>query len=315
MRVAIIGGTGFVGSYLTDALLNSGHSVSMLVRQGSESKLRQPEKVLIVNGDIADTESIYRLLQACDAVIYNVGILREVPRKGATFESTQYEGLVNTIDAAVAAGVQRFLLMSANGVKIPGTRYQETKRRAEEYALKSGLDVTVFRPSVIFGDPQGAMEFATQLFNQMVRPPIPAVSFFAGCDPKKGAVVMSPVHIKDVARAFLAALKNEECVGRTYALGGPEVLTWKEMVSRIAAVKGRRKWFLPMPIALMRLGATLFDWLPFSPVTREQLTMLEEGNVADPEIMQALTGRGATSFSVENLDYLDNQEAICHETD
>ncbi|MBT4354457.1 MAG: hypothetical protein HOD13_07835 [Rhodospirillaceae bacterium] len=115
---------------------------------------------------------------------------------------------------------------------------------------------------------------------------------------------MSPVHIKDVARAFLTTLENEECVGKTYALGGPEVLTWKEMVARIAAVKGRRKWFLPMPIALMRLGATLFDWLPFSPVTREQLTMLEEGNVADPEIMQALTGREATTFSIDYLNYL-----------
>jgi len=64
------------------------------------------------------------------------------------------------------------------------------------------------------------MEFATQLFNEMVRPPIPAVNVFSGRDPKKGAVVMSPVHIKDVARAFLAALENEECFGKTYALGG-----------------------------------------------------------------------------------------------
>lgn len=306
MRVAIIGGTGFVGSYLTDALLDSGHSVSQLVRQGSESKLRHPEQTQIVNGDIADIESIRRILEGCDAVIYNVGILREVPRKGVTFESTQYEGLVNAVDAALAVGVQRFLLMSANGVKIPGTRYQETKRRAEDYALKSGLDVTVFRPSVIFGDPRGTMEFATQLFNEMVRPPIPAVSFFSGRGPTKTAVVMSPVHIEDVARAFLAALETEECVGKTYVLGGPEVLTWKEMISRIAAAKGRRKWFLPMPIALMRIGATLFDRLPFFPVTREQLTMLEEGNVADPEVMQALTDREPTAFSVENLDYLGN---------
>ncbi|HNP34317.1 MAG TPA: NAD(P)H-binding protein [Woeseiaceae bacterium] len=304
MRVAIIGGTGFVGTCLTDALLDAGHSVSLLVRQGSESKLRRPGQVVAVNGDIADSASIRRLLNGCDAAIYNVGILREAPRKGITFESTQFEGLVNTVDAALVVGVQRLLLMSANGVKMPGTGYQETKRRAEEYALNSGLDVTVFRPSVIFGDPHGAMEFATQLFRGMVRPPIPAMSFFSGRSPKKGMVVMSPVHIYDVASAFLAALENNDCVGKTYALGGPEVLTWKEMVSRIAAATGRRKWFLPMPIALMRIGATLFDWLPFFPVTREQLTMLEEGNVADPEILQALTGRELTSFSIENLDYL-----------
>jgi hypothetical protein len=78
------------------------------------------------------------------------------------------------------------------------------------------------------------------------------------------------------------------------------------MLSRIAAATGRRKRFVPMPIALMRVGAPLFDWLPLFPVTRGQLTMLEEGNVADPEVLQALTGREPKSFSVENLDYLGN---------
>jgi NADH dehydrogenase len=107
-----------------------------------------------------------------------------------------------------------------------------------------------------------------------------------------------------VARAFLAALEDDDCVGKTYALGGPEILTWEEMVSRIAAAKGRRKCILPMPIALMRVGATVFDWLPFFPVTREQLSMLEEGNVADPAVIKELTGREPTSFSVENLAYL-----------
>jgi len=304
MRVAIIGGTGFVGRYLTDALLKSGHSVSLLVRQGSETRLGHPERVQTVTGEIADKKSILRLLTECDAVIYNVGILREVPRKGITFESTQYEGLVNTVDAALEVGVQRLLLMSANGVKVPGTRYQETKRRAEEYALNSGLDVTVFRPSVIFGDPRGSMEFATQLFNEMVRPPVPAVNFFSGRDPKKGAVVMSPVHIEDVASAFLVALEDDGCVGKTYALGGPEVLTWKEMISRIAAASGRRKWFLSMPIALMRSAAKFLDWLPFFPVTRDQLTMLEEGNVADPVVVKSLIGREPAAFDARTLHYL-----------
>jgi NADH dehydrogenase len=304
MRVAIIGGTGFVGGYLTDALLAAGHPVSLLLRPGSERKLRHPGEVLTVHGDIADNEAIRRLLQGCDAVIYNVGILRELPRQGVTFESTQYAGLVNTVDAALAFGVRRLLLMSANGAKIPGTRYQETKRRAEEYALESGLDVTVFRPSVIFGDPRGAMEFATQLFHEMVRPPVPAINFLAARDAKYAAIVMSPVHVEDVASAFLATLENAECAGKTYELGGPEVLSWKEMITRIAAATGRRKWFAPMPIALMRFAATLFDWLPFFPVTREQLIMLQEGNVADPQILRELTGREPISFSAGNLQYL-----------
>ena len=305
MRVAIIGGTGFVGSYLAEALLKAGHSLSLLVRRGSEDKLRHPEQIQAVTGDIADKESLRRVLDGCDAVIYNVGILRELPRQGITFESAQYEGLVNTVDVALSCGVQRLLLMSANGAKIPGTRYQETKRRAEAYALESGLDVTVFRPSVIFGDPRGTMEFATQLFREMVRPPLPAVNFVPGSDAENDAILMSPVHIDDVASAFVAALENDDCVGKTYALGGPEVLTWKDMITRIGAATGRQKWFLPMPIALMRIGATLLDWLPLFPVTREQLSMLEEGNVADPAVVQALTGREPKAFSAPNLAYLD----------
>ena len=304
MRVAIIGGTGFVGGYLTDALLAAGHSVSLLLRRGSESKLRHPGQVHAVSGDIADSEAIRRLLGGCDAVIYNVGILRELPRQGVSFESTQYAGLVHTVDAALAVGVRRLLLMSANGVGVPGTRYQETKRRAEEYAQQSGLDVTVLRPSVIFGDPRGTMEFATQLFHEMVRPPLPAVNFLPGRDSKNAAIVMSPVHVEDVASAFLAVLENSACAGKTYELGGPEVLSWKEIIARIAAATGRRKWFLPMPIAMMRFAASLLDWLPFFPVTREQLIMLQQGNVASPVVLRELTGREPMPFSAKNLEYL-----------
>ena len=307
MRVAIIGGTGFVGGHLTDALLAAGHEVSLLVRAGSESKIHQSERVLTTSGDISSMDALRSVMAGCSVVIYNVGILREFPRRGITFEDSQYGGLVRTVEAAREVGIKRLLLMSANGVKQPGTPYQETKFRAEEYARQSGLDVTVLRPSVIFGDPEGKMEFATQLFNDMVRPPIPAVSFFSGRSPAKGAVVMSPVHIEDVASAFVVALENDRTIGQTFALGGPEVLSWQTMVRRIAEATGRTKWLLPMPIWIMRVGATLFDWLPFFPVTRGQLTMLEEGNTADPEILRQLIGRVPRGFTVENLSYLSRQ--------
>jgi NADH dehydrogenase len=305
MRVAIIGGTGFVGRYLTDALLHAGHSVSLLVRRGNENKLKRATHVQSTSGDIADAESIRELLDGCDALIYAVGILRESPRDGITFESTQYDGLVNAADAAREVGVRRLLLMSANGVKDPGTPYQETKLRAEKYAFESGLDLTVFRPSVIFGDPRGAMEIATQLFGQMVRPPLPATNFFSGFSPRKGAVLMSPVHVEDVAAAFVAALANDGSIGQTYTLGGPEVLTWQEMISRIAAATGRTKWFLPMPIAAMQIAATMLDWLPFFPTTRDQLTMLKEGNIADDGDLRSLIDSAPKPFTASNLAYLD----------
>lgn len=304
MRVALIGGTGFVGGYLTDALLAAGHTPALLVREGSQSKIRQRERVDVTIGDIESPESLRSLLEGCDAVIYNVGILREFPRQGITFEATQYDGVVRTVAAAKACGVKRLLLMSANGVKRPGTAYQETKRRAEEHAMQSGLDVTVLRPSVIFGDPRGTMEFATQLNNDMVRPPLPAVGFFSGWDRQKGAVIMSPVHIRDVSSAFVAALEDDSTIGRTIALGGPEALTWQDMVTRIAAATGKRKLIVPMPIALMRIAATLFDRLPFFPVTRDQLTMLEEGNVADVDALRKLIGREPLAFDSDTLAYL-----------
>lgn len=305
MRVAIIGGTGFVGGHLTDALLAAGHELALLVRAGSEGKLRNTESIETTTGDIASPDALRSVMNGCSAVIYNVGILRESPSRGITFEETQYQGLVRTVAAARAAGVNRLLLMSANGVKRPGTPYQETKRRAEEHALASGLDVTVLRPSVIFGDPEGKMEFATQLYTDMVRPPIPAVGFFSGLNPGKGAIVMSPVHIDDVGSAFVAALENDDTIGKTFALGGPEILTWQEMIRRIAAATGRSKWILPMPTVVMRVAATLLDWLPFFPVTRGQLTMLEEGNTADPEILKALIGRDPQAFTTEALAYLN----------
>lgn len=304
MRVAVVGGTGFVGSYLCEALVRAGHTLSLLVREGSEDRGTQVAGARLVSGDLSSAASLAELVEGSDAVLYNVGILREFPRQGITFEAMQYRGVVDTLAAAARAGARRCLLMSANGVKSAGTRYQDTKWRAERHALDSGLDVTVFRPSVIFGDPRGRMEFATQLCRDMVDMPLPAVAFFSGLSPVDGAVVMSPVHVEDVADAFVAALGDDATIGRIYELGGPEVLTWSDMLERIGAAVGRRKLILPMPIGVMRLAATLFDRLPFFPVTRDQLTMLEEGNTADPAIVEALIGRPSRRFDAAGLEYL-----------
>jgi len=223
MRVAIFGGTGFVGSYLIDALIASGHQPSVLVRSGSESKVRQAKRCRLVTGDLSSKTAIDGALEGCDAVIYTVGILQEFPKRGITFEELQYRGAVRVVEAATNCGIRRLLLMSANGVKVPGTPYQESKFRAEEYAKASGLDVTIFRPSVL---------------------------------------------------------------------------------QRIAQAAGRNKWILPMPIGLMKIAATLFGWLPFFPVTRDQLTMLAEGNIGDPSELTTLIGREPRAFVPANLAYL-----------
>jgi len=304
MQVALFGGTGFVGGYLTGALIAAGHTPSLLVRENSVSKIRHAEGCRLTVGDIASQRAIETTLNGCDALIYNIGILREFRKQGITFEELHFRGVRRVVEAAKRLNVTRALLMSANGVKSPGTPYQDSKFRAEEFAKESGLNVTVFRPSVIFGDSQGLLEISSQLYNDLVKPPLPAVGFHTGWNPKGNGVVMSPVHVKDVASAFVNALSNDSTIGKTYLLGGPEVLTWAEMIRRIATAVERDKWIMPMPIGVMKFGATLFDWLPFFPATRDQLTMLAEGNAVDPAAIESLIGRAPLAFTPGNLAYL-----------
>lgn len=296
MRVALFGGTGFVGGYLVRTLLAAGHEPSLLVRPGSESGVVEPGRCRITTGDIGSAEAIEATLEGCQAVIYNIGLLREFPRKGITFEEAHFAGVKRVLDLAQKLDVSRFLLMSANGVKQPGTAYQETKFRAEEHLKASGARWTIFRPSIIFGDSGGTQEITHQLYTQIVRPPLPA-GVFPG-------VVMSPVFIGDVADAFVHALENPETIGKTYELGGPEEVSWEEMVRRVATAVGKSKLMVSMPIGLLKFGAMLFDWLPFFPATREQLTMLEEGNTASPAELEKLIERPARPFTPENLAYL-----------
>jgi len=304
MKVALFGGTGFVGGYLVNTLLAAGHEPFVLIRPGSEDKLTSREKCRVTAGDISSVDAIEATLDGCDAFIYNIGILKAFPRKGITFEKLHFDGVQRVVNAAQKLNVRRALLMSANGVKSPGTPYQDTKFRAEELVKQSGLEWTIYRPSVIFGDSNGLQEITNQLYRELVKPPIPAVAFHTGWNPKGNGVVMSPVHIQDVADAFVGALSNAATVGETYVLGGPDVLTWEEMIRRISKAVDRKKWIVPMPIAFMKFGATLFDWLPFFPATRDQLTMLAEGNTADSADLEMLIHRPPMAFVPENLSYL-----------
>jgi len=327
MKIALFGGTGFVGSYVVDALVAAQHEVSLLVRPGSEHKVRNETTWRITPGDLSDDAALDETVLGCDAIIYSIGLLREFPRRQITFENTliysigllrefprrqitfentQYEGVVRAAAAAKRANVQRFILVSANGIKMPGTPYQETKLRAEEHISASGLDTTIFRPSVIFGDPKGTMEFATQLFRDMVASPLPALGFFSGLSPNSGQILMSPAYVGDVAAAICNSLEQESTIGETFALGGPDTLSWPEMIRRIAAAANRRKWILPMPIGPMKLAASLFDWIPFFPVTRDQLIMLAENNVAESATLEKLASRPLKTFDANSLSYLND---------
>lgn len=308
MQVSIIGGTGFVGSYIIQSLLNAGHTPKVLVRPGSEHKLVNRDQCQIVNGDISEQNTIYDCLAGSDAVIYLIGILREIPKQNITFEETQYNGVERTVKAAQEQNVKQFLLMSANGVKAQGTTYQTTKYRAEECVKASGLDWTIFRPSVIFGDPQGKMEFCTQLLAELVNPPIPAPLFFPGVNiAQAGKFQMQPVHVEDVANAFSTAINNPDLNQQIIPLCGSQAVSWKEIIQTLAKATGKNgKLALPAPAEMIKLVASIFDKQAWFPITKDQIVMLLEGNTCPDDSAWESLDITPKAFALENLRYLQN---------
>ncbi|MEY6432814.1 NAD(P)H-binding protein [Thioalkalicoccus limnaeus] len=305
MNVSLIGGTGFVGSHLIDRLVEDGHVPHLLVRPGSESKVTQPEACRLHPGDVTDHRALDACLAEADAVIYLIGILREFPARGISFDGLQWRGVERTIAAAQRAGVTRLLLMSANGIKEGGTPYQHTKYQAEEAVKASGLDWTIFRPSVIFGDPRGRMEFCSQLKKDIIDSPLPAPLFFDGWLPTEaGRFRLAPISVRDVAAAFSRALGDPASLGATYPLCGPRAVTWREILATIAEASGKRKMMLPAPAAVIKAVAGLLDRWPWFPITRDQITMLMEGNVCDSTEAFKRLGIVPTAFDAAALDYL-----------
>ena len=305
MKVAVIGGTGFVGVHLVDRLLAEGHLPRLLVRPDSDSRAHRASECEIVTGELGQPGALAQVLAGTDAVIYLIGLLREFPEKGITFDAMHRAGVEATIAEAKAQGIRRFVLMSANGVRPDGTAYQRTKYEAEQALKASGLSWTIFRPSVIFGDPRGRMELCTQLKRDIIDSPLPAPLFFPGWLPTgAGDFKLAPVAVQDVAAAFVLALGDPRTESQTYSLCGPDRLSWRSILQTIAAVRGRSKWMLPAPALAVGALASLLDRYAWFPITRDQLRMLLEGNVCTENDGFARLGLTPTHFGPDALAYL-----------
>ncbi len=307
MKVAVFGGTGFVGSYLIDELIVSDHVPRVLVRPGSEEKLIQADKCESVQGDINDIGAVIDTLTGTEAAIYNIGIIRQFPSKGINYENLHFDGARYCIDECKNLGIDRFILMSANGVKPDGTSYQKTKWLAEQYLINTGLKWTIFRPSLIFGDPRGSNrpEFCTQLKKDLIKLPIPAPLFHDGIVPvDPGRFSMSPIHVKDVASILLGSIDSEDTILKIFELGGPHTLGWKKIIKTIANGSGKNKWTIPAPAIFVRSVAAFFDRFSWFPITRDQLTMLMEGNTCEPSELFTKFEVGPKTFTPEELSYL-----------
>jgi len=316
MKVALIGGTGYVGSYIIDELIKNDYVPRLLVRNGSEQKIIQSDKCEIVTGCIDDEDAIKETLKECHAVIYLIALIREFSKKGLTNEKLQFQGSDRVAQIAKSIGVKRFLLMSALGASPDpiGSKYMQAKHLSEQAIKNTDLDWTIIRPSSLFGDPRGGgrPEFCMMLDKLMLNLvpypkflPFPAPSFFTGLNPlDSGNYALSMVHVKDVASIFIKILSDKESFGQTIEVGGAREVSWNEIVKSIAFVTGQKVFMLPAPIFLVSTIAGLFDRFEWFPAGKDQLNDLVKGSVCNSEELFKKYEIETTPFNTDNLKYL-----------
>lgn len=287
MRVLVTGATGFVGRYVVRELLTRGHDVRCLVRPGSEGKLEPWEGVGVCAGDVLHPEEVARAAQGCEAAVHLVGIIREFPGRGVTFEKVHVQATENVVHAARDAGARRFLQMSALGARPePADPYHVTNFRADELVQKSGIPYTIFRPSVIYGpEDQSLNLFARQIKTFRI---VPVVG--------DGLYQMQPVPVTTVAQAFALSLELPHTENRVYEVGGPEPLTFNEIIDTLAQVLGRRVLKAHIMPWSLRLLAGMFGRFPWFPLTTGQIRMLLEGNTCDASAFYQDFGLESVSF-------------------
>ena len=267
MNVLVAGGTGFIGTALCGELVDRGHEVTALARDPSEASL--PEGVEAVAGDVTDEAAVADAVDGRDAVVNLVSLspLFE-PTGDADHETVHLGGTRNLVDASEAAGVDRFVQISALDADSAGaTAYIRAKGRAERVVRESALDWVIVRPSVVFGEGSEFLSFA-----KLVTTP-----YLTGL-PGGGATRFQPIWIDDIAPMLADCVEDADRTGDTYELGGPEVLTLADVVELLYESEGRSVRILPIPMVLARSGLTVAEFVPLVPFGRDQARSLEFDN-------------------------------------
>lgn len=297
-RVFITGGTGFVGMNIHRAL--GERPTRLFVRDKARFRHLESSTTELVEGDVTKPETLRGAMDGCEAVIHLVAIIAE--EGGETFDGVIRQGTVNVVDEAIRTGVHRLVHMSALGaINDPRYPYLKAKWDAEQAVKNSGLGWTIFRPSVIFGPGDG---FINVLAGVVRRAPVIPI---AG----SGRSRFQPVSVADVASAFVRATEDPETDNETYELGGPEILSFEELLDAIADRLGKRRPKLHLPLGLMNLVVTLSRPLPAAlrpPVTREQLRMLALDNCTDRSATASLIGREPVRLR-DGTDYIAARES------
>jgi NADH dehydrogenase len=228
----------------------------------------------------------------------------EKPSKGITFERVHFAGTKNVVEAAKRAGIKRYLHMSALGARPAAiSKYHKTKFAAEEYVRGSGLQWTIFRPSLIHG-PRGEFMRMEVKWARRQTPPFLFMPYFgAGLFGQKGAGKLQPVYVGDVARAFVDAIENRKTIGEVYPLGGTQRLTWPQLHKMISTqVVGHPRATLPIPVWAGKFYAAI-GVAPLLGFNRDQVVMSQEDNICDVGKFTADFGWELRAFEASLREY------------
>ena len=271
--IIVTGASGYVGSHITRKLVEQGKSVRAVIhnreREDQEGRLKGLD-IEFAEADVTRPETLSQAFSGGTAVIHTVAIAIE--KGGRKYETINYQGTVNVVEAARAAGIQRLINMAQLGAdsRLP-YRFLASKGKAQEYVAASGLEWTAFRPSVIWGPED---EFANT-FARLV-PITPIIFPIVGDQQAK----FQPVWVDDVATCVSKALDDPQTIGHEYELGGPETLTLEEIERRTLKAVGANRIMVHFPMPLLRLVVGLMEsLLPNPPVTRSLLELLQVKNV------------------------------------
>lgn len=307
MNISIFGATGFVGNYIIKSLIDKEYKVKALVRKNSVSKLLNADKIKIIEGDIDNHSSIEKTINNTSIIIYNIGIIREFKNQNISFDNLHFKGFKRILETAKKQSVNRIILMSANGVSSKSTKYQTTKWKAEQELINSGINWTIFRPSLIFGEPmhKSQPEFCSQLKRDMIMMPIPAPLFYEGIIPiNAGSFQLTPIHAENVASFFVKSIKDDNTINKIYELGGPDSYSWKEIIKVISSACDKKKLMVPAPVIFIKLIASLFEKYNFFPITKDQIAMLLEGNIVEKNYFNEFNIK-PIEFNKNSLKYLN----------
>ena len=296
-KILILGGTGFVGRHVCEKLAGGDYRTTVLTRRRANAKhLQTLPMVDVIEGSAYDPEALTALLTEHDAVVNLVAILHG---NETAFDKTHVQLPQTLVEACDAAGQRRIIHVSSLGADLAApSMYQRSKARGEAVLSGSGLDVTVLRPSVIFGAEDKFLNtFATL---QKLFPFIP----LAGSTAK-----FQPVWVEDVAAAIVKCIEDNTTIGQTFEACGPEVFTLKQLVQMAGQYSGHDKPVIGLPDALARIQAALMELAPGEPImSRDNLDAMKVDNISGGKLpgLQAL-GIQASALSAIVPFYLGAQ--------